>query len=34
MTASSAVRTSSTSWYIWSGISHSFWNTSALGTLR
>jgi hypothetical protein len=31
-TASSAVRTSVTSWYIWSGISQSFWKTSALGT--
>ena len=32
-TASSAVRTSVTSWYIWSGISQSFWKTSPLGDL-
>ncbi len=31
-TASSAVRTSVTSWYIWSGISQSLWKTSPLGT--
>ena len=31
-TASSAVRTSVTSWYIWSGISQSFWKTSPLAT--
>src|SRR5262245_66529818 len=31
--SSSAVRTSVTSWYIWSGMSQSFWKTSALGTL-
>jgi uncharacterized protein YoxC len=30
--ASSAVRTSVTSWYIWSGMSQSFWKTRALGT--
>ncbi len=31
-TASSAVRTSETSWYIWSGISQSFWKTRPRGT--
>src|SRR5262245_12628564 len=33
-TASSAVRTSVTSWYIWSGISQSFWKMRPLATFR
>ena len=33
-TASSAVRTSGTSWYIWSGMSHNFWKTSPFATFR